>query len=308
MGAWQQWIRRPQTLWVRKALFQIHLWTGLGLSLYLVMLSVTGSALVYRVEMTRWFDGPRPVYDPARQRLSSEELTTIAQRLYPGWAVTRVGTRISRRNPIVELELVRGQEKRARVFDPYTGADLNDALPAGVAWLNWTADLHDELLLGLRGRRVNAVASGLSTALILTGAVIWWPGARTWRRSLRVAWSSNWRRFNWDLHSALGAWFFLVLVLWGVSGVYLAFPEPFADFVDRVSAPEAILGQRRGDVILAWMARLHFGRFRDMPILQPLWVVGGLVPAVMCVTGAVMWWNRLLRRRPDRPAAAEGGS
>jgi uncharacterized iron-regulated membrane protein len=38
-----------------QALFQIHLWTGLALGLYVVMLSITGSALVYRNELDRFF-------------------------------------------------------------------------------------------------------------------------------------------------------------------------------------------------------------------------------------------------------------
>ena len=46
-----------------------------------------------------------------------------------------------------------------------------------------------------------------------------------------------------------------------------------------------------------WITRLHFGRFRETPSLQVLWVVTGLVPAVMFVTGGVMWWNRVLQKR-----------
>ncbi|TDI21260.1 MAG: PepSY domain-containing protein, partial [Acidobacteria bacterium] len=45
------WLRHPQGVWLRKALFQIHLWTALGIGLYLVVISVTGSVLVYRSEL-----------------------------------------------------------------------------------------------------------------------------------------------------------------------------------------------------------------------------------------------------------------
>ena len=48
MSYWQQWLKRPRTVWLRKALFQIHLWSGLGVGLYLVVISVTGSVLVFR--------------------------------------------------------------------------------------------------------------------------------------------------------------------------------------------------------------------------------------------------------------------
>ena len=60
---WTQWVRQPQTLWIRRALFQVHLWAGLAIGLYIVLLSVTGSALVYRVELDRAFATPRPTYD-----------------------------------------------------------------------------------------------------------------------------------------------------------------------------------------------------------------------------------------------------
>src|SRR5262245_11908664 len=38
--------RRPQSVWARRALFQIHLWSGIGAGIYLVFISVTGSLLV----------------------------------------------------------------------------------------------------------------------------------------------------------------------------------------------------------------------------------------------------------------------
>ena len=46
MSLWQRWWRQPQRVWLRRAMFQVHLWTGLALGLYIVLLSVTGSVLV----------------------------------------------------------------------------------------------------------------------------------------------------------------------------------------------------------------------------------------------------------------------
>src|SRR5687768_18589193 len=85
----QRWVRQPQRVWLRRALFQIHLWTGLALGLYVVMLSVTGSALVYRNELDRFFATPRPVFDPKATRLATEQLQARAESAYPGWKVTR---------------------------------------------------------------------------------------------------------------------------------------------------------------------------------------------------------------------------
>ena len=46
---------------------------------------------------------------------------------------------------------------------------------------------------------------------------------------------------------------------------------------------------------IAWLVRMHFGRYGGMGV-RVTYVIIGLLPAVMFVTGAVMWWNRVLRR------------
>lgn len=48
---WQRWVRQPKSIWLRKALFQAHLWSGIAVGLYIVMMSVTGSVLVYSNEL-----------------------------------------------------------------------------------------------------------------------------------------------------------------------------------------------------------------------------------------------------------------
>ncbi len=305
----KQWIDQPRTVWLRRAVFQIHLWIGLSVGLYVVMLSVTGSLLVYSRELVSVLESPMPEFQPEREPMSVEEMTRAAQRAYPGYAVTRVGRRVTERRPVMSVNLASGDDVRERVFNPYTGEDLGDAFPVGVQAVFWLTSLHDDLLMGFDGRNINGVGSALITLLVLTGAVVWWPGRKRARRSLGVRWRARWPRFNWDLHSALGFWVFAFMLLWGVSGVYLAFPGPFQTIVDTFSDPDAILGDRPGDVALAWLARLHFGRFRDYPALQALWATLGLVPAVMFVTGAAMWWNRVLRKITTASAeeSPEGG-
>jgi uncharacterized iron-regulated membrane protein len=89
------------------------------------------------------------------------------------------------------------------------------------------------------------------------------------------------------------------MLMWGISGFYLGVPEPFSNLVDAMSDPDAILGDRRGDIVLSWLTRLHFGRWRNMPWLKAIWAFVGLIPAMMFVTGVIMWWNRVLRKRQN---------
>jgi uncharacterized iron-regulated membrane protein len=53
MSEWQQWLEHPEKVWIRRCLFYIHLWVGAGIGLYIVLMSITGSLIVYRRELDR---------------------------------------------------------------------------------------------------------------------------------------------------------------------------------------------------------------------------------------------------------------
>lgn len=147
------------------------------------------------------------------------------------------------------------------------------------------AHLHANLLSGPPGRLVNGIGAIALTLLCLTGAVIWWPGVKNWRRSLRVEWSARFPRISWDLHSATGFWFFVFVLLWGISGIYFVFPQIF----------NALFG----DPILFRLSQLHFGRFNRFT--EIVWAVAGLAPAALAFTGTFICCRRVLYRKPSNP-------
>jgi hypothetical protein len=55
---WQRWVRQPQKIWLRRTLFQVHLWSGLAVGLYILMMSMTGSVLVYSTWIMRTTNAP----------------------------------------------------------------------------------------------------------------------------------------------------------------------------------------------------------------------------------------------------------
>jgi uncharacterized iron-regulated membrane protein len=53
MGVLAEFAKHPHSLWLRRALFQIHLWLGIGIGLYVLIISVSGSLIVFRRELDR---------------------------------------------------------------------------------------------------------------------------------------------------------------------------------------------------------------------------------------------------------------
>lgn len=298
MTLWENWVRYPQSLWLRKALFRVHRWTGIGAGLYILVMSSSGSAIVYRDELTLALSAPVIVASQGT-RMPLDELKQAARRRHPEYKLTKVyeGTNP---NQAVEITFERGGKSMDRLFNPYTGADLGNRLRIGFRLLLGLVDLHDNLLSGETGRLVNGIGGLCLTVLALTGSVIWWPGIRNWRRSLSLDWKAGSKRFLWTLHSVLGFWLFLFVLLWGVSGTYLCFPGAFSktlNFFHPLGPGSHVI--RAGDVGLFWLSRLHFGRFAG-GFVKALWAFIGLVPATLFVTGALTWWNRVLRNRLRR--------
>jgi uncharacterized iron-regulated membrane protein len=306
LNLWQRWVRQPQKIWLRRALFQVHLWSGIAIGLYILMITVTGSVLIYSNELFRAAT-PRPIISKGSGlRLTDDQLRQIATRLYAGYRVVRL-SRARDLDQAVDIWLRRGDDIKKRQFDPRSGSDLGDSVPTGIRLVSNLIDLHDNLLAGPTGRKVNGVGAIAALVLAATGLVIWWPGIRTWRRSLTLGRGSGWKGLTWRLHSVIGFWSLGFTLLFAISGAYLGNPGPFQDFADRLEPLTAAnAGFRIGDRVIYWLAILHFGRINGIGFpcggpgicdqtTKAIWAVFGLAPAAMFATGAIMWWNRVLR-------------
>jgi len=313
---WQRWLRQPQKIWLRRALFQVHMWGGIGLGLYILMISVTGSVLVYRNELYEAAT-PQPfISKGAGPQLTDGQLTEAAASSYPDYRVIKI-IRSADPSQAVNVWLGRGDETKKRLFDPNNGRDLGNSIPTGILLVSKLMQLHDDLLAGPTGRKVNGIGALASLVLALTGLAIWWPGQNRWRRSLTLHRGVGWKRLTWELHSMIGFWTLGFVLVIAVSGIYLCFPEKFEEFADLLEPPTAAnAGFRIVDRAIYWLAFLHFGRINGIGIpcsgpgicdqtIKAVWAIFGLAPAAMFVTGAIVWWNRVLRplrQRTSSPA------
>jgi uncharacterized iron-regulated membrane protein len=293
----------------------VHLWSGIATGLYLLLMSVTGSVLVYRNELYRAAT-PEPIISSgAGPRLTDDQLAEAARHSYPGYRVVQI-TRPLNLDQAVDVSLLRDGHSKKRLFDPRSGSDLGNSVATGILLVSKLIDLHDNLLAGPTGREVNGGGAFVLLALAVTGLAIWWPGIKTWRRSLMLHRGVARGRLTWQLHSVIGFWSLGFILVFGLSGAYLCFPQPLQDFADWLEPPTAAnAGLRIVDQIIYWLAFLHFGRIQGIGIpchgpglcdqtTKAIWAVFGLAPAAMFVTGAILWWNRVLRLRLAGPRRA----
>jgi uncharacterized iron-regulated membrane protein len=303
LSGWQRFVRAPQLLGWRRFLVQLHLWIGLLLGIYMVVLSVSGSLSVIRPDINRW-SVPRSVHVEGT-RVTGDALKEAVRAAYPQWEVTQVIERRRPESPVMITVIADGKEVD-RLFDPYALRDIGLPYPPIVEAIEWVVDLHDNLLAGQKGRAVSGVGALLFLALVITGGIVWWPGAGRVSHNLLPGKPAKSSRFARRLHNALGFWTFLLLLLWAVTAVYLCYPDPFEWTIDYFDA-DLNDDRRPADWLVRLLVNLHFGRNWGMTV-KWLWMVLGLVPAALFVTGFVTWYARVVRRRRAEDAMADGAA
>jgi uncharacterized iron-regulated membrane protein len=302
---WRQWLHQPNTTVFRRALFQVHAWSGIGLAAYVFVLCVSGSALVYRGEMFRMASQPPRVFEGSGEQLADGELRRLAEAVHPGFRVSAL-TRARNPKHAVFVRLRNDTGEVQRLFDPFTGIDVGPAVSPAIRFISWLSSLHDNLLSGPTGKAVNGFGGFLLMLLAVTGAIVWWPGVRKWRYNLAVHRHVGWRRFTWELHGAVGFWSIGFILLFGATGAFLGLQTEMSALADLIEPPtDENIETRVVDGVMYWLAYLHFGRFGGRfsgcgptcnATFKAVWALSGLAAAVLAVTGAMMWWNRVIRR------------
>jgi uncharacterized iron-regulated membrane protein len=279
---------------VRRLILQIHLWSALVCGAYVILISITGSSVVLRREFGRWF-APPDFIQVGESRLSDAELSDVISAAWPDHELIELVPASSDRVPVPAI-LERNGQRSERRFNPYTGEDLGPPFPIQLEIMSWLVDLHDNLLSGTTGRRINGIGGLAFTLIVVTGAVLWWPSG-SWRRSLTFSFRENGVVFLRRVHASFGIWSLPLLLVWGITAAYFGFPTPVEATIDYFD-PDPLDFDRPGEAVLLNLIAAHFGRFGPLPV-RFVWITAGLIPVLLFVTGLLLW---LRRRRPGRPA------
>jgi uncharacterized iron-regulated membrane protein len=230
------WLRSPQRVWLRRSIFQVHLWVGIAIALYAIVIGLSGSAIVFREEIERATWPGIFHIAPSPQQITLQETIQHIQTARPHWTAFALRDFSDRQQAFTVLmrhdSSPLSPNYRQVSFNPYSGEVLLDRLRYA-GWLGWLGNLHVYLLAGQTGLKVSgAMAIGL-LILCLTGLVLWWPGIARWTAALKLNPNAKWKRLNWDLHSVVGFWTCTALLVVTFTGIDFAFPDQVGNIVEQ---------------------------------------------------------------------------
>lgn len=228
------WLHAPQRLWLRRAIFQVHLWLGIILAAYSVVIGLTGAILIFNDEIQDAVYSRDLHIEPSPRQTTFAAILSSVEGARPGWkaaGITDIGEGATTRGydsrPILitmrPLSRPGTTDLRYVYVDPNTGRVLQDRMRYA-DFMGFVFHLHLYLLMDRIGLTISGwMALGL-LLLCLSGIVVWWPGVSRWAAAIVLRRRSSWRRFNWDLHSVTGFWCCAALTAVSLTGVYFAFP------------------------------------------------------------------------------------
>lgn len=216
------YIQQPHTLWWRKALFQVHLWLGVCIGLYVIAVCVTGSVLVF--EQNLLDDRPALTETAGHAPPDWGRLAQVAMAANPGSTLAFIDMRSANRR-VVPVGLHSGDKTLVVYTDAYSDSVVKQEVLEDQHWFVVTAlALHTELALGAKGAMANGIGGALLCVMAIIGIVLWWPGVRVWKRALKINWRARWAGISFDVHRTFGFWCFVLIAMWGITGAYFIFP------------------------------------------------------------------------------------
>lgn len=229
----------------RKLVRKLHLWLGLSLGALFVLLSLTGSALVFYPEIDTLLhpeiQAEGNIAPPDWRSLAWDRALRTVRAAYPEktgpWRFEVTGTAGA-----IPARYYAPPETAGRTFAPmmvWISPDGSQVLRRdywGSYAMTFIYDLHMKLLAEGLGAAIVGYSGILILVLLLSGLWAWWPRG-SWRKAVAFKRRAAPSRRLRDLHKLSGLWSLPVLLILVGTGVMLGLPDERDRLLSAAVAP-----------------------------------------------------------------------
>jgi uncharacterized iron-regulated membrane protein len=360
---------------LRNTLIAVHGWIGIVMGLLLVIVSLTGTAIVFQAELDQTLNRSLWQVTPQSQHVSLDAPIQSIQAAHPEFPLWFIQAPQTPDQSYVINQKMPNEHRLQTFVNPYTGEILGERI-----WeqslVGFLYALHHDLFAGKIGQIIVGI-TGVSLLLMAITGILLWTGWRRLSTGFKVRWGATPALLNYDLHNVGGFISHVFLAILAFTGVVIviihflpmfnqapafkpspqkppvalsellqkadaAIPEGTISFIEfpehdpeklmvrqklpdqetgRFDLSTVELNRYSGEVLqvtrvakaeglfkfIVPIATLHFGTFGGLPT-RILYLLVGLMPTVLLITGLVNWRRRRLssdRREITRKLAQE---
>jgi len=231
-----------QKLTAKRVYYLAHLWLGLILGLYFVVIGITGSLLIFGREIDLWLNPQLLRVAVGPKKVSLSVVMQKFQEKYPTLKASYINYP-TRTDGVYSIRIGPNQASQLYVYqNPYTGEVIGERTRAGHLY-GFLCYLHFYLLFGQTGWNANGYGAILLTLLLLTGLWLWWPNARAgvqvWKSRFRIKPGMGLKKLLYDVHNMAGIYPLAFSLIFTLTTLEFVFPDATKGFVYAVTREKA---------------------------------------------------------------------
>ncbi|HEV7343534.1 MAG TPA: PepSY-associated TM helix domain-containing protein [Sphingopyxis sp.] len=229
----------------RRFLVIWHRWFGLLAAVWLLILAITGSVIVWSDEIDGWLNPDLRHVAATGDRLPVQVLVDRLEAANPGYHVDYLMRPREATDSVLAFVAPNGPAPADYVFrqtylDPYSGQILGQRIfgEAGLdrrRVMQFLYQLHMDLSLGPWGYWFFGLVALLWMIDHFVSIMLSFPKAKNWQRSFTARWRAGGFRLTFDLHRAGGLWLLPVTFTLALTGWALTWNGEFRTVVGQFS-------------------------------------------------------------------------
>lgn len=269
---------------IRHWLVKLHRYSGLLLSLFLVMAGLTGAALAFNDDIDAWLN---PQFYHLASSGSRQPIDALAARVEHDYPHARLAFFAMERDADAPLQAkLRSRKPNEELavdtvfIDPVTAAVVGERNTKAVSLapqnlMPFLFRLHRYLLLDKPGAIISGSLGLLWVATLLIGFALAWPRHRNgWGKALSIKRGAGGFRLMYDLHRTVGLVAGILLVITAFTGAVMNLPDVARPLVSSLSAltPPPKGSSAEGKPQINWQQALAAAQ-ATMPLATPARIV-----------------------------------
>ena len=231
---------------MRKTLFKIHSWVALIAIIPLIVISITGSVLVFKSEIDGLLmPNSHFVVKALPERLPIDKLIAKTERSYPNYIVA--SWEIFNDDTADRVYLIkRGTEQWAKLhLNQYTGDILSEPVGTNHYFTDWFLELHYTFLLndfknlpGQTGTVLGFFFAVFLLVLGISGLIIY---RKFWRRLFSVRWRATLQIVLSDIHKMTGVLGSPIIIILAITGGYFNWAVWYHEVIEHAQEEHYVL-------------------------------------------------------------------
>jgi uncharacterized iron-regulated membrane protein len=201
----------------RQLIVKVHGLIGIVVGLFIIVISLTGSAIVFQEEVDTWLNQSLFHVSPQAQKVSIDAILSPVQAMHPELPLLFIQSpKMLDGSYVINQQLP--HEQRLQTFvNPYTGKILGSRV-----WerslIGFMYAVHHNLLAGVTGQIAVGV-TGLGLLLMTISGIVLWTGWRKLAVGFKIRWRSPLALLNYDLHNVGGILSSALLLVIAATGI-----------------------------------------------------------------------------------------